>query len=94
VAWFVISTKVITPTLNAGSIDYAGLYSHLGETPGGDIAARGDGTRAFSAGAGHLDQPRQPSARAVAALSLPAASSASLAANQLTGVAAAFSLLA
>ena len=33
-AWFLIATKVITPLLNAGNIDYLALYQRLGETPG------------------------------------------------------------
>lgn len=32
-AWFVISTRVITPALNSGAIDYLALYDRLGATP-------------------------------------------------------------
>jgi uncharacterized membrane protein len=34
VLWFVTCTKVITPALNAGSIDYFALYDRLGASPG------------------------------------------------------------
>jgi hypothetical protein len=36
VIWFVLCTKVITPALNAGNIDYLALYDRLG-TSAGDI---------------------------------------------------------
>jgi uncharacterized membrane protein len=32
--WFFLCTKVITPTLNSGAIDYLALYDRLGTTPG------------------------------------------------------------
>jgi uncharacterized membrane protein len=38
-AWFVICTRVITPALNAGKVDYLELYSHLGSS-GGEIVGR------------------------------------------------------
>ena len=31
--WFVVCAKVITPTLNSGSIDYLSLYNRLGTSP-------------------------------------------------------------
>jgi uncharacterized membrane protein len=36
VAWFLISSQVITPRLNAGNIDYLALYERLGRS-GGEI---------------------------------------------------------
>jgi uncharacterized membrane protein len=36
IIWFVICTRVITPALNSGNIDYLGLYDRLG-TSAGDI---------------------------------------------------------
>ena len=38
-AWLVICGKVISPWLNAGSVDYIQLYSHLGKS-GGDIVMK------------------------------------------------------
>lgn len=35
-AWFVVCTRLITPMLNGGRVDYLALYSHLGMT-GGEI---------------------------------------------------------
>ncbi|MEY2488884.1 MAG: hypothetical protein QOC70_826 [Verrucomicrobiota bacterium] len=32
--WFLVCTKLITPTLNSGSIDYLALYDRLGQSPG------------------------------------------------------------
>ena len=34
VVWFLVCTKLITPTLNSGSIDYLALYDQLGESAG------------------------------------------------------------
>jgi uncharacterized membrane protein len=34
VAWFLICTKLITPALNSGSIDYLALYDRLGSSAG------------------------------------------------------------
>ncbi len=34
IIWFVICTRVITPALNSGNIDYLGLYDRLGSSPG------------------------------------------------------------
>ncbi len=34
IGWFVLCTKVITPALNSGDIDYLALYSHLGHSAG------------------------------------------------------------
>jgi uncharacterized membrane protein len=31
--WFIFCTRVITPTLNSGNIDYLGLYDRLGTSP-------------------------------------------------------------
>ena len=39
VGWFLICVLVITPTLNSGQIDYAGLYSQIGSSAG-DILAK------------------------------------------------------
>ncbi len=36
ILWFLACTKLITPVLNSGNIDYLGLYDRLG-TSGGDI---------------------------------------------------------
>src|SRR4029077_571599 len=34
IVWFVICTRVITPALNSGNIDYLGLYDRLGTSTG------------------------------------------------------------
>src|SRR5205085_2004452 len=34
ILWFALCTKVITPLLNSGGIDYLALYSRLGDSPG------------------------------------------------------------
>ena len=34
ILWFALCTKVITPMLNSGGIDYLALYSRLGDSPG------------------------------------------------------------
>ncbi|PYK79009.1 MAG: hypothetical protein DME38_08680, partial [Verrucomicrobia bacterium] len=34
ISWFVICTRVITPALNSGNIDYLGLYDRLGTSTG------------------------------------------------------------
>jgi uncharacterized membrane protein len=34
IAWFALCTKVITPALNSGAIDYLALYDRLGASPG------------------------------------------------------------
>ena len=34
IGWFLLCVKVITPTLNAGAIDYLSLYDRLGHSPG------------------------------------------------------------
>jgi hypothetical protein len=39
VLWFVVCTKLITPALNSGSIDYLALYDRLG-TSAGDILSK------------------------------------------------------
>ena len=34
IVWFLVCTKIITPTLNSGAIDYLALYDRLGTTAG------------------------------------------------------------
>ena len=36
--WFLLCVLVIGPALNGGSVDFLGLYAHLGNTPGGIIS--------------------------------------------------------
>lgn len=36
--WFLLCVLVIGPALNGGSVDFLGLYAHLGDTPGGIIS--------------------------------------------------------
>ena len=33
ITWFVVCTRIITPALNSGNIDYLGLYDRLGTSP-------------------------------------------------------------